>query len=26
VKYNLALADSLFSERSLKNPPKAFAK
>jgi outer membrane lipoprotein-sorting protein len=26
VKYNLALADNLFSERSLKNPPKAFAK
>ncbi len=26
VKYDLALADNLFSERSLKNPPKAFAK
>ncbi len=26
VRYNLALADNLFSERSLKNPPKAFTK
>ncbi|MBI5420197.1 MAG: outer membrane lipoprotein-sorting protein [Deltaproteobacteria bacterium] len=26
VKYDLGLADSLFSERSLKNPPKAFAR
>jgi len=26
VKYNQALADSLFSERSLKNPPKVFTK
>jgi outer membrane lipoprotein-sorting protein len=26
VRYNPALADNLFSERSLKNPPKAFAK